>query len=119
MFSWLLIATIVVSSYSYQAIEYRPDSLPYDVWTVVKYFPPDEQQHAADVFWCETHWDNFVVGKAGEVSIAQIHPIWMNKYKLYGYWYLDYELVGQIAANIWWQSYIQTGNGWLPWSGCS
>ena len=89
-----------------------PLMVSYDVYKVISYFPVNEQVTASRVFWCETRWNKFHIGAEGERSVAQIHPIHWERLGLTGEWYLDNDLVGMTAREIW------DTQGWAAWKGC-
>lgn len=62
------------------------------------------------ITWCESRWDNSAIGAAGEVSIAQIHPIHFGRYSRERLrsdeWYVA-EVMYEMSAG---------GTNWRPWS---
>lgn len=111
---WACIQTNVpVTVTDYQVSNANPPLIIiYSIYKVISYFPVDEQVTASRVFWCESRWNRNHIGAYGELSVAQIHPVHWARLGLTDDWYLDDEIVGWAARNIW---DIQ---GWSAWSGC-
>ncbi len=110
---WIAILLLSVAGYSTPSIDdNRPYIIPYEVYKVVRYFPLEEQETAAEIFWCESRYDSYKIGSSGERSIVQIHPVHFNRLELYGNWYLDSDKVGPVALDIW------IHQGWQAWSHC-
>ena len=111
MFRGLLLGVLLALASQVTPVNAHPQVMSYDAWRAVKYFPPDQQVTALKIFYCESQWNTYAIGSAGERGIPQIHPIHFDYYKVTGD-QLTYnpELAGIVAYFI----YIE--QGWSAWS---
>ena len=91
-------------------------TLTNDAWDSVKYFPNELQPAALRIFYCESRWDNYAVGSAGERGIPQIHPIHWQRYGVSGERLEAPVLAGIIAYQIYLETKQVTRNGWSAWT---
>lgn len=112
MFKGLLFGVLLALASQVTPVYAQPLMATYDAWQTIKYFPPDQQAIALEVFYCESRWDKSAVGMYGERGIPQIHPIHFSRYEVTGDQLAEAPLLAGIVA---YQIYLE--QGWSAW-GC-